>query len=768
MPRILLLILITFFNSIISGFSEVRNNPKIFRFCEETKKIVKFKYCGIETPLNLENIKRKITLDINSEDILPGDGIKYFKIEQDGESEVLKIIANKEDPILLLNNLNINSYYYNTLIIEVKILSYQRKQVLGRLFWKSNLDSKYYTKNSTSFNIKVLNDYQKIKIDLSNRNYLGLINNLVIHPLFDIIHRYNLKNNIDIESYGIEAINESQTLCNKQLEDEIVIYVKSIEFILCERNLFKLVKEVNFEGHDFNTLYLPPLSQITYNLEVPENNPVLLFSVFTPEWSYGVDINIFIENEKKKNLYNFKQRGFQYKECSKLIEVDMSQYAGKKINLTFGISSLSNQDRVFLKNPLIIEKRKKEIPNIILVLSDALRADHLSCYGYHRSTSPNLDKLARNGVIFTNNISQAPATTASHASLFTGKLPLDVGIKEFPNNSGKLEEHALTLAEMLKDEGYLTFGLYTNPYLRKKEGFSQGFDDYFYYCHGLEKTGYGGVKNSSKIATEEAINLITKFKDFPFFLFLYYIDPHSPYDPPEKANIFLNPANYKEPFYYPRQADFEKFTGEEYRKLTAQDYKILIDLYDGEIFNLDNHIGNFLDMLKRLKLFKDAIIFFTSDHGEALGERGGLLGHGKKHYYEQCHVPLLISYPSKIKRGKKYNKIIGNIDIVPTVLTLIGKNYTKQDFSGLPLFTDRGILNHYNGRHIHVETSNLRGIHSVYNDDYLLIYNTQRNDGMLFKYKEDKENTDNLKEEKAEIYHNLFKKISEKLEKRSN
>ena len=760
MSRILL-ISILFFNVISVSCGEIKNNNKIFRFWEETKKINKLKYCGIETQLNSKGMKRKISLHIKSEDILPGDGIKYFKIERDGISKVIKITVNKADPILILNNLKINSFNYATLIIKAKILSHQRKQIFGRLFWNSNLDSKYSIQNSTPINIKRINDYQEIKIDLKdNFNYLGQINNLVIHPLLDIVHMKKQKSNIDIKNYGIEEINENQTLCSRELEQEITINIKSIEFILSERKL--LNREVNFEGRDFNALALPPLSQITYNLVVPENNPMLLFSVFTPYWSYGVDIDISIENDnKKKKHFNYKQRGFQYMDFSKLIEVDMTQYAGKQINLTFSISSFSNKDIIFLKNPLIIEKRKTNIPNVILVVSDALRADHLSCYGYSRSTSPNLDSLAKSGVIFTNSISQAPSSRASHASLFTGKFPLEVGLSEL-NNKGKLEEKALTLAEIFKDEGYLTYGLYTNPHINKERGFAQGLDDYFYYCYGKEKRGWGGVKNSPRIATEEAINLISKIKNFPFFLFLYYVDPHVPYDPPDEANIFLNPADYKEPFYYPRPTAIKFFSGREYGKLTKQDFNIMQDLYDGEIFNLDNHFGNFIDALKKFNLFEDTIIVFTSDHGEALGERGGEIGHGRKHYYEQCHVPLLISYPRKIIKGKSYDKITAHIDIAPTILTLIGKKYENQDFRGVPLFTEGGALNNYDGRHVHVETSDVKGIHSVYNDEHLLIYNIQSKKGMLFNYKEDKENIRNLKKKKVEIFNNLVKKILKK------
>ncbi|GAG52984.1 unnamed protein product, partial [marine sediment metagenome] len=234
--------------------------------------------------------------------------------------------------------------------------------------------------------------------------------------------------------------------------------------------------------------------------------------------------------------------------------------------------------------------------------------------------------------------------------------------------------------------------------------------------HGKIKSGYGGVKNSPRIATGEAINLISKTKDFPFFLFLYYDDPHTPYNPPEEANIFLNPTNYEEPFYYPRPIPIKFFTGREYGKLTKQDFNIMQDLYDGEIFNLDNHFGNIIDTLKKFNLFEDTIIIFTSDHGEAFGERKRERGHGRKHYYEQCHVPLIISYPSKIIKGKSYNKITGNIDIVPTILTILGKNYSDQNFYGLPLFSEEGKLNHYDERHVYVETSNVKGIHSVYND----------------------------------------------------
>jgi len=758
-----LIILIFCFNCVLSSYGEITTN-KIFRFCEETDKIVKFVYCGRETPLDPIKLKKNISVEPTSEKIMPGDGIKYFKTEKKEGEVTLRIIPNKWDPILSINELNINSYFYTCIRIEAKILSPNQKNVYGRIFWNSNLDSKYSLKDSAAFSAKTGDKFQAITIDLKdNLNYLGQIKNMIIHPLLDIQRVNPEKEGIDVNEYGIEEINEKQALCSRPLEEEIVLYIRSIELIFQERDFF--ATEFNFEGHNFSGLFLPPLSQLTYSLVVPENDPVLLFKIFSPYWSYGISIDVLLESDKKNVSHSFKQRGFEYKESSKLFELDVGQFAGKKTNLTFSITSFSNKDIVYLKNPLIIEKQKKKTPNIILIVSDALRADHLSSYGYHRLTSPSLQDLAKEGVIFMNNISQAPATKASHASLFTSKLPLEVGIEEI-NNQGKLDLNALTLAELLRAEGYLTLGLYNNPHINKQNGFSQGFDDYYYYCYGLEKRGWGNVKNSPKIATEEAIQLIREYRDFPVFLFLYYVDPHNPYTPPEETNVFLDPSQYEEPFYYPRPSAIKHFSGIEYGKLSPQDSNINESLYDAEILNMDQQLGFFIDTLKELNLYENTITVFTSDHGEAFGERGGIQGHGKIHYYEQCHVPLIISFPKKIMGRQRYNKISGNIDIVPTLLTLIGKQYSSQAFWGVPLFAEDGSLNHYDGRDLFVETSNVKGIHSVYTDNFLLIYNIRNHKGSLFDYKTDKENTVNLKEDFVETYNRLENKILTKLEKR--
>ncbi len=324
-----------------------------------------------------------------------------------------------------------------------------------------------------------------------------------------------------------------------------------------------------------------------------------------------------------------------------------------------------------------------DMPNVVLIVLDTLRADHLGAYGYPRDTSPNLDDLAGEGVLFKNAFSQAPWTSASIASLLTGLYPsvhgLDEGARWGPGATsagGKLPfrvQKALTssqntLAELLRRQGYTTAGFISNIYVNSIFGFSQGFDLY-----DDEHKGYSKSVRSIKRRGEETNRRIFRWLDTkpqePFFLFAHYNDPHWPYVPP---------APFGEKFIkgYEGELTPEKTTGvvetqgRPITGLSEEDLRYIIGLYDGEIQYTDHQVGRLVDKLDALAMDRGLLIIVTADHGEEFMDHGSA-SHGYTLYDEQIHVPLIMRWKGRLPR-KVVDGQVRLVDVVPTTLELAG------------------------------------------------------------------------------------------------
>ena len=294
--------------------------------------------------------------------------------------------------------------------------------------------------------------------------------------------------------------------------------------------------------------------------------------------------------------------------------------------------------------------------NVILIIVDTLRADHLSCYGYGWDTSPNLDNLSSDSILFKNALSASSWTTPAVGSIFTSVYPTIIGYRDKPT---VMDGSFNTMAEILKSNGYITGGIISHTFIAKNLGFDQGFD----YYNQENNKGHNHI--SSPSVTELAISFLNKSKDEKFFLFLHYFDPH--------YNYYLH-----EGFdYYPEYDGWVK-SGQEFIylrekrwDLKEEDKKYLRALYDSEISFTDDYIGKVLDKLKELELYDDALIIFTADHGEELAEKPDrFIGHARKLSQALIHVPLIIKLPGN-KKKLIADDYVGTIDILPTVVDFL-------------------------------------------------------------------------------------------------
>ena len=292
-------------------------------------------------------------------------------------------------------------------------------------------------------------------------------------------------------------------------------------------------------------------------------------------------------------------------------------------------------------------------PNFIVLTIDCLRRDHLGCYGYGGATSPNIDGIARAGIVFDDAFSNAPWTKPSVASLFTSMYPL---AHTAINKGDILPYEALTIAEILKNDGYYTCFLNGGNWnLDRVFNFQQGFD--FYECSDR-------LRDAADL-TALLLSRLSRARGRKFFAYVHYMDAHLPYHR-NKYNESLCESSdgYFEPgdIY---STDVRKLTAA--GRLSDKDKAFLVGLYDGQIRYVDDNIGRILSFLKDNELLRDTVLIVTADHGEEFWDHGNY-EHGHTLYNELIQVPLIIS-----GAGLKPAEIIGRvrlIDLLPTILQL--------------------------------------------------------------------------------------------------
>jgi len=294
------------------------------------------------------------------------------------------------------------------------------------------------------------------------------------------------------------------------------------------------------------------------------------------------------------------------------------------------------------------------LPNVLLITIDTLRADHLSCYGYHRKTSPNIDKLASEGVRFENAYTAIPLTGPSHITMFTSRYPQEHGARTNGlayDTSAKL----LFLPQILRKFGYRSAGFISSwPLTSRLTRLNQFFD---YYDEDLPRK-YQMV-NSMRFAedvTPRALSWLKANHDHPFFLWVHYFDPHSPYHLREKFTQLPETGAPNQPGLKANSETRER-----------------VLKYDSEIGYADYYIGKLLDEIDKLGLRDSTAVFLLADHGESLGEHD-YVGHGRHLYENIVRIPLIVRFPKVATVGKVVRKTVSTIDLSPTILNVaLGK-----------------------------------------------------------------------------------------------
>jgi arylsulfatase A-like enzyme/Flp pilus assembly protein TadD len=270
---------------------------------------------------------------------------------------------------------------------------------------------------------------------------------------------------------------------------------------------------------------------------------------------------------------------------------------------------------------------------ILLISIDTLRADRLPLYGYKKIETPAIDRLAGDGIVFDNAYAHVPLTLPSHATMMTGRLPYENGVRS--NIGYSIEPKGPKLPQLLKARGYATGGAVSAYVLRAETGMGALFDFYDDSLEVYEAASLGSLQRSGNDTVRAGLTWMDKVREQPFFLFLHLFEPHTPYEPaPELRSRYADP-------------------------------------YDGEIATVDAILGRLFAELDRRGLYDGMLIVLTSDHGEGLNDHGEK-EHGVLLYRESLHVPLVVKLPGKRLAGKRVAAPAQLVDILPTLVTAAG------------------------------------------------------------------------------------------------
>jgi choline-sulfatase len=403
----------------------------------------------------------------------------------------------------------------------------------------------------------------------------------------------------------------------------------------------------------------------------------------------------------------------------------------------------------------------KRDPNVLLLVIDALRPDHVGAYGYPLATTPTIDALARKGVLFLDATSSSSYTRAAVPSILASVHPAAHGVFSQGGQVEMLSEEITTLAETLKARGYATAAFAPNPSLHRTFNFDQGFDLYDDDFQVGAGPAHEAHETARKIHTR-FLRWLSSNRERPYFAYLHYRDVHGPYVPPPPYDSM-----------FPRSGERRILNRLELRSrpidlrtpVRFRDLDSYIERYDGDIRYTDDHLAKLLAALDKEGLLENTVVFLTADHGESFLEHDAWT-HGTGLYEEQTRVPLLMVLPKERSAGLRVEQPVQTIDLYPTVLELLGLEIPaalqgRSLFGALegeadplrPVFSEARV----NRRK---QATSWGQLVAVRRGGWKLIYNRTNRKIELYHLKEDPAETRNLVEREPERARELLRLIS--------
>lgn len=535
---------------------------------------------------------------------------------------------------------------------------------------------------------------------------------------------------VKIDDYPISLEKTSQDLIVNFAKAEIVTKSKAIQKskIVVKPNDIFLVSEREA------ILAYPP-SEFRYEVTIPDNG-FLQFGVGVAASSPGknVSFEIYVNSNKifSRYLTEIKENKRWFDE-----KINLSKYRGKRVNLRFKTlhrtqahdstsSVMAGWSKIRLSEvaPVSRNLSSTDQPNVILIVLDTQRADHLTCYGYNRDTSPTLKKFAEEGILFENAISQSSWTWPATATILTGLYPYTHGV--INNNKSFLVNDIVTLAELLQKNHFTTFGVSANPLINKSKNFDQGFET------------FKELPEKAEVLNQRFLSWLEINNDLQFFAYLHYMDPHEPYSAPGRYHTMFD-QKYKGKFPFKEDPWYWKD-----QQFTERDVEHLVARYDGETRYWDSQFKDLLENLRRLNVLEKTIIILTSDHGEAFLEHGRF-GHSQHLYDELTRVPFIIWLPERTE-SKRIVEQVETVDIYPTLCTILGIEIPK-NIQGKSLFPWTEVKSHspyaFSQTEAVIPGKGISMRISVRTNEWKLIYTPSSKKYELFELSVDREEKNN-------------------------
>lgn len=460
-------------------------------------------------------------------------------------------------------------------------------------------------------------------------------------------------------------------------------------------------------------IFCPVPSRLEYEVVIPPNAK-LEFGIgvrprahkqFTDGVTFKIDVGS--EDGESREIYKRTLNPFvnsvDRRWVDELLDIDLSP--GKTVKIVFSAESAGHEKKAgeiyygaIWTNPVLYEEDKDTYHrNIILISIDTLRADALGCYGNRIKASPNIDRMAKEGTLFSHCISQDTWTLSSHMSLMTSLYPAHHYMTSSQIKRPikvELRPGHLTLAEVMRDKGYNTVAFTESGFVHSAFGFNQGFNSYSNSWtkdrDTREKTmelmplafrdgfvgdkGLGTGQTSSRVIFSAAQKMVKDRGKRKFFYFIHTYETHIPYF----ENPYLRLFSPKYSGFIPGSIDEKQqdelaarvFSGR--LKMTEKDIEHLWALYSSNVRYVDDFVGEFLETLKETGLEHNTLVIFTSDHGENIYSHGQLIDHCHLPYEPVVKVPLIMRCDSIVPKGKEVSMQVASLDIFPTVLDFTG------------------------------------------------------------------------------------------------
>lgn len=322
---------------------------------------------------------------------------------------------------------------------------------------------------------------------------------------------------------------------------------------------------------------------------------------------------------------------------------------------------------VFIAGCTRIGVGANDIKHVVVISLDTTRADHFGFLGNPRVKTPRLDALAAESVVFTDYMSAAPTTLASHVTLFTGMYPHHHGT---PRNGFMVNGDNIMLAEILRDAGFHTAGFVGSFAMESRFDVAQGFDHYDEnFSMLIGELDYLDQDQRRAAGVTDAVIEYLDASGVPerLFLFVHYFDPHRPYSPPAPFDTMYDPEGSANLPSITSVALSDSLSGDE-KRYYARRHEMA---YAGEISYMDHHVGRLIDDLRNREVLENALVVVTSDHGENFREHYAYYNHGYTVYQTTLRAVWMCRLPGARNGGERVDQLTASVDVLPTILDLL-------------------------------------------------------------------------------------------------